>query len=111
MTNIHPVLALRPMCLPLRRHRSMDRLCGPDIARNSTPALLHHAAIAIRTNHSLPRACAKLATASDLFLRLDNRLQCLHARRCSPVLADRRIRSRNSCMDCCRILVLLVDIR
>jgi hypothetical protein len=65
-SNIYSVLALRPLCLPLRRPRSLDHQRPPDLAGTSTPALLHDAPLALRTNHRLPRSSAKLATASYL---------------------------------------------
>jgi hypothetical protein len=111
VSNIHPVLALRPLCFPLRRHRPMDRLRAPDIARTSTPALLHHTPFALRTNHRLPRPSAKLATASYLLSRLNDRLQCLHARCRASFLTHCRIRCCGSCVDCGGLLVLLVDTR
>ena len=110
MTNVRLVLALRPQCLPVRRHRSLDPFRSPDLCRTSTLALLHHASAPLRANHSPSRPNAKSATAHGLFARLHDRLQRPNARCNQSFLPDCRIRCRNRCVDCCRILVLLLHI-
>lgn len=105
------VLALRPLCFPLRRHRSLDDLRSPDLARTSTIAILHQTPVIFGTDHGLPCTSAEPATTPGLFTRLDDWLQCAYACRHPPVFTNCRIRCRNRRMDRRRILVFLVDIR
>lgn len=111
MANKHVVLALRPMCLSLRRHRSLDHPRSPDLDRTSPPAILHYPPTIFGTNHRLPRTSAEPSTTLGLFPRLNNRLQRAHARRRPSLFASRCIWCRDSCMDGGRILVFLVHLR
>jgi hypothetical protein len=69
------------MCLPFRRHRTLDHLRSRDLDRTSTPAILHHTPAILGTNHILPRTSTQPPTTLGLFSRLNNRLQRAYARR------------------------------